>query len=362
MSVLVSVIVPTYRRPHMLEHCLQALLEQNFPTNSYEIIVVEDDPGETPTRKLVANIQQNLKQQCESQSVVQDAVTIAVTGFSPQITTEFSNKTVSQNCLSPRLVYLQVAKNLGPAGARNLGWKAAAGEIIAFTDDDCLPQQDWLANGFLAFEPNTAAVSGRVIVPLPPCPTDNELNTTGLERSDFVTANCFYRKSILETFGGFDERFRMAWREDSDLYFQLCAKQLPLAWSQDAIVVHPVRPEAWGTSLRQQRKSFYNALLYKKHPHFYRQFIQKSPPRQYYAILISFLLLLLGAAVNQIGLATVALVFYFSMIFRFTMQRLKNTSHAPEHIIEMGLTSLLIPFLSIYWRLRGAYHWKVFFL
>ncbi len=46
---------------------------------------------------------------------------------------------------------------------------------------------------------------------------------------------------------------------------------------------------------------------------------------------------------------------------RFTSQRLSNTSHAPQHIAEMVITSALIPPLAIYWRLRGAAKWRVWF-
>ena len=55
-------------------------------------------------------------------------------------------------------------------------------------------------------------------MPLPLQPTDYELNAAGLQRSEFVTANCFYRRAALAAAGGFDERFRAPWREDSDLY------------------------------------------------------------------------------------------------------------------------------------------------
>src|SRR5690606_30934416 len=104
----------------------------------------------------------------------------------------------------PHLTYLPAYASKGPAAARNLGWRAALGKIIAFTDDDCLPEKDWLANGVAAFVHGVAGVSGRVIVPLSDQPTDNERNATGLARSDFVTANCFYRRAVLEEVGGFD--------------------------------------------------------------------------------------------------------------------------------------------------------------
>src|SRR5207244_12953942 len=62
----------------------------------------------------------------------------------------------------------------------------------------------------------------------------------------------------------------------------------------DAVVVHPLRPASWGVSLRQQRKSMFNALLYKKHPRLYREKIQAAPPWHYYGIVGALLALLVG--------------------------------------------------------------------
>ena len=106
-----------------------------------------------------------------------------------------------------------------------------------------------------------------------------------LERSRFVTANCFYRRTALVAAGGFDERFRLPWREDSDLYFTLLEAGHRLTRATGAVVVHPVRPPSWAVSLGEQRKSMYNALLYKKHPRLYRERVQSRPPLRYYAIL-----------------------------------------------------------------------------
>ena len=136
-------------------------------------------------------------------------------------------------------------------------------------------------------------VCGRIIVPLPPAPTDYERDAAGLETAEFATANCFYRREALEAVGGFDERFTAAWREDTDLFFALLERG-DRARAPEAVVIHPVRPARWGISIRQQRKSMFNALLFKKHPALYRERIQASPPLHYYGIVGALLVALVG--------------------------------------------------------------------
>src|SRR5205814_3961226 len=115
-------------------------------------------------------------------------------------------------------------------------------EIIAFTDDDTIPASDWLQRGLDAFsEPDIAGVAGRVVVPLSDSPTDFERNMAGLERAEFATANCFYRREVLAAVGGFDERFTAPWREDADLFFTLLERGCRLERAPDAVVVHPAR-------------------------------------------------------------------------------------------------------------------------
>jgi hypothetical protein len=46
---------------------------------------------------------------------------------------------------------------------------------------------------------------------------------------------------------------------------------------------------------------------------------------------------------------------------RFLLRRLRGTSHAPSHVLEMIVTSLCIPFLSVFWRLYGAWKFRVLF-
>lgn len=328
-SIRVSVVVPTYRRPELLRRCLVALFAQDFDPTAYEIIVA-DDAACDQTQQMVACLARHL------------------------------------GAPGPQLRYVRVTGNHGPAAARNAGWRAARGEIIAFTDDDCIPQSSWLRAGVAAFVNGAVGASGRVIVPLPPRPTDYERDAAGLQRSEFVTANCFYRRDALDAAGGFDERFTMAWREDSDLFFRLLKRARtnghePLIHVPDAVVIHPVRPAPWGVSLRQQRKSMFNALLYKKHPQLYRQRIQPLPPWRYYLIVAALIAGIAGRLSGYRRLATGGAGLWLALTVQFCAMRLHRTTYTPRHILEMIVTSVLIPPLSVFWRIRGALKFRVWF-
>jgi cellulose synthase/poly-beta-1,6-N-acetylglucosamine synthase-like glycosyltransferase len=328
MTVCVSVVVPTFKRPDLLDRCLAALMSQDFCRADYEVIVVDDAACEETKRQV----------ECWTQRIELWGYTlryIPVTGLH-----------------HPH----------GPATARNIGWRAACGEIIAFTDDDCIPTPGWLKGGVAAFVDGIAAASGRIIVPLPYMPTDYEYNTSHLEHSEFVTANCFYRRTALEMVGGFDERFTAAWREDSDLFFTLLERRVKYTYADDAVVIHPVRPARWGISLSQQRKSMFNALLYKKHSALYRQRIQARPPWHYYCMVAALLAALLGFLEGWGLFAAGALCVWMYMTGHFCLQRLRHTSRAPRHVAEMIITSIFIPSLAVFWRIFGAVKFRVFFL
>jgi glycosyltransferase involved in cell wall biosynthesis len=329
MSTLprLSVVVPTYRRPDLLRRCLRALLRQSVGPRAYEIIVV-DDGRQDAVRDLVREM------------------------ASPD---------------APALRYLR-PHGRGPAGARNLGWRAARAPLLAFTDDDTIAHPEWLAQGEAALcaHLDWPALAGRVIVPLEggPAqrPSDHERMTQGLQRAEFVTANAFVRRAALARIGGFDERFARAWREDADLQFRLMQQAGPVGRCDAARVLHPVRPEPWGVCLRQQRNTYFDALLYKKHPRLYRERIRRVPPWDYYAIvaasLASLVLALFGAGTG----ATITAAAALALVLRLAWQRLRPTRHDAAHVAEMLATSALIPFLSVYWRTRGALHFRVWFL
>jgi GT2 family glycosyltransferase len=324
MSLRVSVVVPTFRRPKLLERCLRALEEQTLAFDEYEVLVADDAASEE-TRLQVQQLAASIN----------------------------------------RLIrYLPVSGSHGPAAARNVGWRAARAPLVAFTDDDTIPDPAWLLAGveILERQPALAAVTGQIVVPLPQPPTDYQRNEAGLEQAEFVTANCFCRREVLNELGGFDERFTAAWREDSDLHFRLLEGGHHVMKVPEAVVVHPVRPARWGVSLRMQRKSLFDALLYKKHPALYRRHIRRSPPLDYYGMVVSFLAALAAAFAGAALAFVVVLTAWAVLLARFLSRRLRGNSRAPAHVAEMVFTSLFIPFLSVFWRLYGAARFRVLFM
>lgn len=318
----VSVVVPTFRRPALLARCLSALMAQRLAAGAFEILVVDDGCDEE-TRQVVA----------------------AAAERAPV-----------------RIRYLESGPAAGPAAARNVGWRAAGADVLAFTDDDCIPARGWLQAGLDAIGQGLDGASGQVIVPITGVPTDYQRDAAGLERAEFVTANCFYRRRALVAVNGFDPRFRVAWREDSDVFFGLLERGLPLAYAPGAIVVHPVRPASWGVSVRQQRKNVFNALLYLKHPQLYRQRVQPRPPVRYYAIVLALVLAIGAALLGQLAVAAAGGAAWLVLTLTFAFERLRRSSHAPSHVLEMLVTSALIPAVAVFWRLAGAARFRVPFL
>lgn len=325
MKPRVSVVVPSYRRIAMLNRCLAALADQALPRTEVEIVVVHDGPSDA-ARKLVAH---------------------------------WAKKLAARG--GPSVRY-HAPPHGGPAAARNAGWRLAQADVVAFTDDDAVPDPGWLVAALGAMEPEVDAGWGRIVVPLPKKPTDYEIDAARLSASQFVTANCFCRKRVLERLGGFDERFEQAWREDSDLYFRLIDGGARVVHMPSAIVVHPVRPAFWGVSLKQQRKVLYDALLFKKHRALYRERIRGTPRWDYYLIVAA-----LGAALGALaaGAAFAAAgtgALWLVLTGRLCAERLKPATKRLSHVAEMIVTSMLIPPVAVFWRLVGALRYRVVFL
>lgn len=322
MQICISVVVPTFQRPQLLINCLRNLCRQTLNNEKYEVIIVSDGPDM----------------------------------MAKQIVAEYSA------CSSINIKFLSLPIKKGPAAARNLGWQNARGILIAFTDDDCLPDKKWLENICEHYRNETEiAFTGKVIVPVTERPTDFELNTKGLETGDFVTANCICTKVTLEAVGGFDEAFTAAWREDSDLEFKLLKRKVPIIKLNKAIIVHPVRPAPWGISIQEQRKAVFNALLYKKYPELYRQRIKRNPSWKYYFMVLFFIVFVVSIFLKLTWLAIIAFFGWLYLTMAFVIKRLSAARKTFSHIFEMIVTSIVIPFLSVFWTIYGAIKYRVLF-
>lgn len=327
-ALQVSVVVPSCGRADLLNRCLASLVSQEFDSLRYEILIVDDGPS-MATRKIVE-------------------------AWSAR--------------MQPRGLGISYIANHGPHGpaaARNRGWQAARSGLIAFTDDDTVPTAQWLKHGVHAFSEGrdgADAVWGSIEMPLSDTPTDYERDAKHLETAEFVTANCFCRKAMLEKIAGFDERFRYAWREDSDFYFRLLDHAARIRHVPAAVVIHPVRAARWGVSLSQQKKILFDALLYKKHPQRYREKIRATPRWDYYITVAALGISAVAASAGKGQVAGGAALVWLGMTGGLFLKRVNGTSKTPPHIAEMLLTSMLIPPMAVYWRMVGALRFRVAFL
>jgi glycosyltransferase involved in cell wall biosynthesis len=229
-SPAVSVVVATRDRADRLERLLRALSGQTLPAEGFEVLVV-DDGSRDHTPDVLAR---------------------------------------SAAALPIAIRRIDGPGGSGPAAARNRGWRAARGNLIAFTDDDCEPAPQWLERGRRASESSPGSiVQGRTI------PNPEELTRLGpftrtkrIEQASpwFQTCNIFYPRPLLERLGGFDERFPAAAGEDADLGWRARELGAERSFEPNAVVHHAVEEVGPLGHLRQALKGSESARMYRRHP------------------------------------------------------------------------------------------------
>lgn len=164
----------------------------------------------------------------------------------------------------------------GLSVARNRGAEIATGEILAYTDDDCVAEPDWLLHLSLAFDSSEWVAAGGPNIPPPPrtsveavvaaapgAPMHVMLND--VEAEHLPGCNLAIRKSALLEIGGFDPVFRAA-GDDVDICWRLREAGGKLRFAPGAMVWHHRRATV-PAYLRQQRGYGHaEALLMKAHP------------------------------------------------------------------------------------------------
>lgn len=222
-------MISTYNRPDHLRSVLAGLREQTLGGDQFEVIVVDNGSVESSTQAVLA-------------------------------------EEAARGELRLRTIRHEVTR--GPAGGRNSGWRAARAQLVAFTDDDCVPDQNWLARALDAGTAHPGAiVQGR---------TEPVRDHLGLfERSVSVrqlgpwyeTCNIVYPRAVLERLGGFDETFGVVpAAEDTDLAWRAREAGVPATFAAEALVYHAVHELGLLGALREASRWTDAPRLFKRHP------------------------------------------------------------------------------------------------
>jgi len=206
-SLFFSIIIPTYNRPEQLKACLGALTGLDYPSDRFEVIVV-DDGSSVSLENLVAMFHDRL-----------------------------DIKLITQG-------------NTGPASARNLGTINAKGEFLAFIDDDCMASPNWLKELADTLTENPARLVGGHTVNALPRNTFSAASQTlvnylytyynrTLDQSRFFTSNNMALSAeLFKEIVGFDVTTLRATAEDREL----CDRWLYLGYKMyyipNAVVYH----------------------------------------------------------------------------------------------------------------------------
>lgn len=233
MKPLVSVIIPCYNAENMILRTLEALDRQSV--RDFEVILVDDGS--------------------------QDRTVETAKSFRPK---NFKFNVIAE-------------KHTGPAAQRNRGAEKAKGEILLFTDSDCVPDNDWIREMTSPFsDESIAGVSG----------TYKTLNNDKLiarfegyeiekrhakmakkKYTDFIGSfSAGYRKNIFKRFGGFSADFKRADAEDPELSFKIAKAGYKMVFNPKAVVAHPHVATLKKFWRQKFSRGFWRVLLYKKHP------------------------------------------------------------------------------------------------
>jgi histidinol-phosphate phosphatase family protein len=248
----------------------------------------------------------------------------------------------------------------GPAAARNVGWHRCIAPWVCFVDDDVVLGDGWfeaLLHDLRRAGPKTAAVQGRIRVPLPNDrrPTDRERCVAGLEGAPWITADMAVRRTALVAVGGFDERFGRAYREDSDLALRLVDRGWELELGQRS-ADHPVTPAPTWWCVRAQRGNADDALMTRLHGTDWRA--RCGSARGALPAHVATTGVAMTAAVTVLARkparwTVLAAGWWAVRTSRWAWMRIAPGPRTPREIGRMIVTSVAIPPVATAWALIG---------
>ncbi|MER7609103.1 HAD-IIIA family hydrolase [Nocardioides sp. NPDC127503] len=251
----------------------------------------------------------------------------------------------------------------GPARARNIGWRHTRTPWVSFLDDDVVPDVSWYRDLIADLrlledypEQEIFGSQGRLTVPLPDDrrPTDWERGTASLETSAWITADMSYRRDRIAAVGGFDERFRRAFREDADLALRLGADRGRIV-TGSRHVTHPVRPSDDWASLRAQAGNADDILMRAIHGPGWHERAKASEGRRkaHLATTASGALAVASLLSGRRRLATAGALGWLAGTVELARHRIASGPRTADEIRRMLLTSAAIPAAATWHLLRG---------
>ncbi len=232
---IISIVMATYNRSDLLELQLEAFLNQNISGEEFEVVIINDGSPDD-TELVLANWKNKL----------------------------------------PNLRFY-TQKNSGPAVARNKGVEIARGDIIAFTDDDCIVDSDWLEKILTRFKNEEVNVVEGLTY------TNRELRTPLTHQIENLkwnpvipTCNAAYRKSFFKELGGFDEHFPFPHNEDTELAWRVHEKG-EVVFDEQMRVYHPPVKVAFKSQLKRMKMLGSEFILYQKNPLGYKKWRSANP-------------------------------------------------------------------------------------
>lgn len=237
-QLTVAVIVPARNGARVLPGCLRALRRQDYPPESYEVIVVDD----------------------------------ASTDRTPALVREEIARDWQED--APRLRLIEQSWS-GAGAARNRAVTESRADVVLFTDADCEPVPDWISAMMRPFaEAGADCVAGGYLTHQRGwvarlAQADFEQRYRRLASYDSVdvafTHAAAYRREVFVELKGFDERMPND-GDDLELAYRLSQTGRRIVYAPDGLVFH-LHPETLVQYARKKfGRGFWRTLVYKRYP------------------------------------------------------------------------------------------------
>ncbi len=302
---MVSVVIPAYNAEKTIAACLDSLMKQDY-SGDYEVLVVDDGSADS----------------------------------TPDIVSGYER------------VRLIKQANAGPAAARNKGAAAAKGEIILFTDSDCVPEGNWIKEMVNPFKDNrdVVGVKGRYRTKQREATArfvqfEYEDKYRYMQKDKYIdfidTYSAGFKGEIFLEMRGYDTEFPVACAEDVELSFRLSKKGYKMIFNPNAVVYH-IHPARLKDYLRKKYKfAYWRIVAVKKNP---GKIIKDSHTPQIMKLQVLFPPAVLGSALLAIAYNS---LMYFSLLcfFVFILTTIPFTIRTGKKDLMVGLISPVFLFL-----------------